>query len=54
MEKTDFEMLKQLAKDLANVKKTKQEAINSLAEAGIMTKKGKFTKQYECLNLLYS
>jgi hypothetical protein len=51
MSDKDFERLMDIAKDaLEKAKKmTRQEAIESLNKAGILTKKGKFTKPYAIL-----
>ncbi|MCO5949243.1 MULTISPECIES: hypothetical protein [Mucilaginibacter] len=51
MSDKDFEKLMDIAKmQLEEVKKmTKKEAIASLHDAGILTKKGKFTKPYAIL-----
>jgi len=49
MSEKDLQKLQDLANDKLEKGVTKAEALRSLINAGILNKKGKFTKQYQTL-----
>jgi len=46
MEKSQVQLLLELAKELRETPRTKEEILASLVEAKILTKKGNFTRHY--------
>lgn len=50
MEKTNNELIMELARELAKKKKTREESLKSLVSIGILTIDGQFTEPYTDLS----